>query len=75
MCKDLECSVCLDIFELPIVLVCGHTFCKKCVELQKQYSNKCPTCRNHISWGYPCYTLKSIIEKYFLNINDKNSFS
>lgn len=73
--KDLECSICLEIFQMPIVLICGHTFCRKCIELQKQESNKCPQCRKHISWGYPCYTLKSIIEKYSLNINDKNSLS
>lgn len=69
MVKELECPICLEIFSLPIVLICGHTFCKKCIENQKLHSNKCPTCRNHISWGYPCFILKSIIENYSLFIN------
>ena len=67
--KELECSICLNIFKLPIVLICGHTFCKKCILEQKKYNNKCPECRCHISWGHPCYALKSILEKYSLNIN------
>ena len=75
--KDLECPICLEIFQLPIVLVCGHTFCRHCIQQQKINSCTCPTCRKPISWGYPCYTLKSIIEKYSLNIkrNDQNPLS
>jgi len=69
MNKDLECSICLEIFKLPIVLLCGHTFCKKCIEFQKKNSSKCPLCRTQISCGYPCYILKNIIEKSSLNIN------
>ena len=70
--KEFECPICIDIFELPIVLCCGHTFCKKCLEIHKENSNKCPICRNYISWGYPCFILKSLIEKYSLIINGKN---
>jgi hypothetical protein len=75
--KDFECPICLEIFNMPIVLACGHTFCRSCIEQQKQNSNKCPSCRKHISWGHPCYALKSIIEKYSLTIktNDKNTLS
>ncbi len=74
----IKCSICLEIYNLPIVLICGHTFCRSCIEKLKNSShNKCPECRNYISCGYPCYTLKSIIEKYYLTINknDKNSLS
>ncbi len=70
MLKQLECPICLETLELPIVLICGHTFCRKCIQQQKQYSNTCPTCRSRISWGHPCYLLKSIIEKYSLSINN-----
>ena len=71
--KELECPICIELYELPIVLVCGHTFCRKCLETHKSVSKTCPICRINISWGYPCFTLKSLVEKYSLNINGKNS--
>jgi len=75
--KDLECPICLNLMKKPIVLVCGHTFCRDCIQKQKENSNKCPICRIQISWGHPCFVLKSLIEKISLNINnnDKNTLS
>ncbi|KAH7703303.1 e3 ubiquitin-protein ligase TRIM32 [Aphelenchoides avenae] len=29
--KTLECPVCLDVFDEPKLLICGHTVCQKCV--------------------------------------------
>ena len=75
MNRDLDCSICLEVFKLPIVLSCGHTFCRNCIENQKKNSSKCPLCRTQISWGHPCYILKTIIEKYSLNINGSDSLS
>ncbi len=74
---SLKCSICLEIYHLPIVLICGHTYCRCCIEILKKSHNKCPECRNHISCGYPCYTLKTIIENYYLTINknDKTTVS
>ena len=73
MTKELECPICIELFQLPIVLSCGHTFCRKCINTHKENCHKCPICRKLISWGYPCFTLKSIIEKYSLSINGENS--
>lgn len=71
--KDFECPICIHTLEKPIVLCCGHTFCRECLITHKKFSNKCPVCRTIISWGYPCYVLKSIIENSCLIINGKNS--
>ncbi|KAL9974256.1 hypothetical protein ACROYT_G011272 [Oculina patagonica] len=50
--KELECSVCQEIFtkvNVPKVLKCQHTFCKSCLErwLRQQRSGalSCPNCR------------------------------
>ena len=29
---EATCSVCLDLFDYPIMLPCGHNFCKRCIE-------------------------------------------
>ena len=49
---NLKCSVCLDLYEIPLLLPCLHTYCKKCVEgiLRKsidktQKTLSCPQCR------------------------------
>jgi hypothetical protein len=38
-----ECSICLEEFKQPVVLSCGHTFCKGCLLKVRDY--QCPTCR------------------------------
>ncbi|CAD5229222.1 unnamed protein product [Bursaphelenchus okinawaensis] len=46
---DIVCSVCLDTYEEPRLLDCGHSFCFKCLEglLPQGIENgvKCPICR------------------------------
>lgn len=32
LAKTLECPVCLDIFDEPKLLRCGHTICDKCAK-------------------------------------------
>ncbi|KAM4624604.1 E3 ubiquitin-protein ligase TRIM39-like [Polymixia lowei] len=29
--EQFQCSVCLDVFTEPVVIQCGHTFCKTCI--------------------------------------------
>ncbi|XP_069051991.1 E3 ubiquitin-protein ligase TRIM7-like [Lepisosteus oculatus] len=47
---ELNCSICLSIYRDPVLLCCGHNFCRKCLdrawesqEPGKGYS--CPECR------------------------------
>ncbi|XP_042570068.1 E3 ubiquitin-protein ligase TRIM21-like [Cyprinus carpio] len=41
-----QCSVCLDVFTLPVSLPCGHTFCQSCILAQwtASGSSHCPKC-------------------------------
>lgn len=44
---DYTCPVCCDIFKDPVVLLCGHSFCKYCLkEWWRQSSlQACPVCK------------------------------
>lgn len=49
--EDLTCSICLDYFEEPVSIECGHNFCRGC--LHRSWapgggSFPCPECR-HLS--------------------------
>ncbi|XP_063969461.1 E3 ubiquitin-protein ligase TRIM45-like [Lytechinus pictus] len=48
--QNLVCPLCLDIFDAPTILTCGHTFCRKCLkkyDLTHQDIDHmvCPLCR------------------------------
>ncbi|XP_018429691.1 PREDICTED: E3 ubiquitin/ISG15 ligase TRIM25-like [Nanorana parkeri] len=47
---ELECSVCLDIYTDPVMLKCGHNFCRFCIDrvldTQEGFGGySCPECR------------------------------
>ncbi|XP_041958822.1 E3 ubiquitin-protein ligase TRIM35-like [Alosa sapidissima] len=45
--EDLSCSICCDVFREPVLLGCGHSFCREC--LSRHWSSSqgrlCPVCR------------------------------
>lgn len=48
--KELTCSICLDLFKDPVILKCGHNFCRYCIcmhwdENGDDYGYQCPECR------------------------------
>ena len=68
----LQCSICTEIFNKPLMVNCGHTFCKNCIDKwieQNKKSSKCPLCRSPILLSSPNQALLELIEE----LND-NSF-
>ncbi|KAG9262748.1 tripartite motif-containing protein 35-like [Astyanax mexicanus] len=66
--QDLSCPICLEIFSDPVMLTCGHSFCRTC--LQKSWTQnperECPVCRRRSSRENPPadLTLRNTCESY-----------
>ncbi|XP_057676365.1 E3 ubiquitin-protein ligase TRIM47 isoform X2 [Corythoichthys intestinalis] len=48
--KELTCAICLDFYTDPVILKCGHNFCRFCIcmhwdENGGDYGYQCPQCR------------------------------
>ncbi|XP_040190583.1 uncharacterized protein LOC120922180 isoform X1 [Rana temporaria] len=68
--RELVCSICLEIYKDPVMLSCGHNFCRVCIDrlLDTQEGSggySCPQCRKR-SMGRPTpqrnITLCNIVE-------------
>merc|ERR1711953_369110 len=67
--EDLKCSLCLEIFTLPVKLTrCGHSFCGQCLAGMAEATWPCPKCRtvqNQTPEQLPRnYGLDPIVEKF-----------
>ncbi|XP_059813967.1 nuclear factor 7, brain-like, partial [Hypanus sabinus] len=45
--EEVICPVCLDFFIDPVILECGHNFCRSCITRcwEREERNSCPECR------------------------------
>ena len=39
------CTICFNLYQKPIKILCGHTFCFNCILNWSSQSDKCPICR------------------------------
>jgi len=43
--EDFECKLCYSLLFQPITTICGHTFCRECLERCLDHRVECPCCR------------------------------
>ena len=53
--EDCLCPVCRDFYSDPIILLCGHSFCKNCIHewWTQKGSKTCPVCKEMFSLDRP----------------------
>lgn len=55
---SLSCSSCSNLYDNPIALSCGHSFCYKCLKTHIQKMGKtCPQCKIKLNSTFPCVNL------------------
>ncbi|KAJ3369835.1 hypothetical protein GGF31_004907 [Allomyces arbusculus] len=43
-----ECAVCMDAYTHPVSTMCGHIFCRACLEASLKRTKACPICRTTV---------------------------
>ncbi|XP_067319466.1 zinc finger protein RFP-like isoform X2 [Anolis sagrei] len=44
--EDATCSICLDFFQDPVMIIdCGHNYCRACISQCQGQGSRCPRCR------------------------------
>lgn len=51
--EQCTCWVCFEVFERPVTLQCGHTFCLDCAEKVHKKNPSCPFCRKPFDLPLP----------------------
>ena len=68
----MSCPVCLETFENPQILNCGHSYCLRCINALLQHSPRtasCPECRQRIVRYTPNYSLNLVNNQENINQN------
>ncbi|XP_048048624.1 zinc-binding protein A33-like [Megalobrama amblycephala] len=74
---DLSCPVCHEIFSVPVLLSCSHSFCKECLQQfwRTKKTQECPVCRRRSSRDDPpvSLALKNLCETFLKERNERRS--
>eukprot|EP00003_Mantamonas_plastica_P033268 TRINITY_DN940_c1_g1_i1.p1 TRINITY_DN940_c1_g1~~TRINITY_DN940_c1_g1_i1.p1 ORF type:complete len:433 (+),score=119.35 TRINITY_DN940_c1_g1_i1:41-1300(+) len=53
--ESLTCQICLEIFDDPVCMACGHTFCRKCIKQEMKSRQRCPLDRRNLGGNAPMF--------------------
>ncbi|XP_048024769.1 zinc-binding protein A33-like [Megalobrama amblycephala] len=74
---DLSCPVCHEIFSVPVILSCSHSFCKECLQQfwRTREAQECPVCRKRSARDLPPVNLalKNLCESFLKERNERRS--
>ncbi|XP_056304077.1 E3 ubiquitin-protein ligase TRIM35-like [Danio aesculapii] len=74
---DYICPVCHEIFNAPVLLSCGHSFCKECLQQfwRSKNTQECPVCRRSSLMTDPPVNLalKNLCESFLKERNERRS--
>lgn len=63
--EDFECKLCYSLLFQPITTICGHTFCRECLERCLDHRVECPCCRtvlDHYNRGDPNMEITEVLD-------------
>lgn len=66
--KRLKCPICSQTIYDPIIIKCGHCFCRQCIQPLNNKPDKCKICQNTIDFSRDfmiCRLIKKIIKKLY----------
>lgn len=48
---EIDCPICLELIHKrePVSTICGHLFCKKCLQVALKITKKCPICKRGLT--------------------------
>lgn len=67
---DFECKLCFNLLFQPITTICGHTFCRECLERCLDHRVECPCCRTVLDQydrGVPNMEVTEVLELILVN--------
>lgn len=70
--KELTCVLCIDLFTEPVILDCGHNFCRLCIEdiWVKKGAFFCPQCQ--ITFPNKKFVINTVLENMVQKIKHFN---
>ncbi|KAM6985191.1 E3 ubiquitin-protein ligase TRIM47 [Aplochiton taeniatus] len=71
--RELVCAICLDYFKDPVILKCGHNFCRFCIDMHwdengGDYGYQCPECRT--VFNKKSFTKNYVVQNLVEKLND-----
>jgi hypothetical protein len=71
---DVECPICQEILQIPVVIPCGHVFCLICLENWRSLKSECPMCKQKIPFTIE-FSCCRFIENMITQIKESKSSS